>query len=98
MNNKSALGLGMIVAGGIFQSVGTAGWIVTAFVLIVVGLFIQLLEAIKEFPGTVMIVSHDRHFLRAVTTRVFEVDKNQLRIYEGDYEYYHHKKQQELRA
>nr|BFD67576.1 ABC-F family ATP-binding cassette domain-containing protein [Bdellovibrio sp. HAGR004] len=57
-----------------------------------------LLEAIKEFPGTVMIVSHDRHFLRAVTTRVFEVDKNQLRIYEGDYEYYHHKKQQELRA
>ena len=47
MNNKSALGLGMI-AGGIFQSVGTAGWIVTAFVLIVVGLFIQLLEAIKE--------------------------------------------------
>ena len=34
--------------GGIFQSVGTAGWIVTAFVLIVVGLFIQLLEAIKE--------------------------------------------------
>lgn len=54
-----------------------------------------LLEAIKDFPGTVMIVSHDRHFLRAVTTRVFEVDKNQLRIYEGDYEYYHHKKQQE---
>lgn len=48
MNNKSALGLGMIVAGGIFQSVGNAGWIVTAFVLIVVGLFIQLLEAIKE--------------------------------------------------
>ena len=48
MNNKSALGLGMIVAGGIFQSVGTAGRIVTAFVLIVVGLFIQLLEAIKE--------------------------------------------------
>ncbi|UXR63915.1 ATP-binding cassette domain-containing protein [Bdellovibrio bacteriovorus] len=57
-----------------------------------------LLEAIKDFPGTVMIVSHDRHFLRAVTTRVFEVDKNQLRIYEGDYEYYHHKKQQELRG
>lgn len=54
-----------------------------------------LLDAIKEFPGTVMIVSHDRHFLRAVTTRVFEVDKNQLRIYDGDYDYYIHKKQQE---
>ncbi|MGZ3774854.1 MAG: ABC-F family ATP-binding cassette domain-containing protein [Bdellovibrio sp.] len=53
-----------------------------------------LLEAIKNFPGTVMIVSHDRHFLRAITTRVFEVDKNQIRIYEGDYEYYQHKKEQ----
>ncbi len=57
-----------------------------------------LLEAIKNFPGTVMIVSHDRHFLREVTTRVFEVDKNQLRIYEGDYEYYQHKKHQEQLA
>ncbi|XGC81963.1 ABC-F family ATP-binding cassette domain-containing protein [Bdellovibrio bacteriovorus] len=55
-----------------------------------------LLEAIKNFPGTVMIVSHDRHFLREITTRVFEVDKNQLRIYEGNYEYYSHKKQEEL--
>ncbi|MNL76915.1 ABC transporter ATP-binding protein uup [compost metagenome] len=51
-----------------------------------------LLEAIKNFPGTVMIVSHDRHFLREVTTRVFEVDKNELKIYEGDYDYYQRKK------
>ncbi|WP_374035387.1 ABC-F family ATP-binding cassette domain-containing protein [Bdellovibrio bacteriovorus] len=57
-----------------------------------------LLDAIKNFPGTVMIVSHDRHFLREVTTRVFEVDKNQIRIYDGDYEYYQHKKQQEQMA
>lgn len=57
-----------------------------------------LLEAIKNFPGTVMLVSHDRHFLREVTTRVFEVDRNHLRIYEGDYDYYQHKKQQELAA
>ncbi len=54
-----------------------------------------LLDAIKNFPGTVMIVSHDRHFLREVTTRVFEVDKNHLRIFDGDYEYYHQKKLQE---
>lgn len=54
-----------------------------------------LLEAIKNFPGTVMIVSHDRHFLREITTRVFEVDKNQIRIYEGNYEYYQHKKLEE---
>ncbi|AHI05468.1 ABC transporter, ATP-binding protein [Bdellovibrio bacteriovorus W] len=57
-----------------------------------------LLRAIKEFPGTVMIVSHDRHFLREITTRVFEVDRNQIRIYDGSYEYYQSKKQQELQG
>jgi ATP-binding cassette subfamily F protein 3 len=51
-----------------------------------------LLDAIKSFPGTVMIVSHDRHFLRAITTRVFELDKNQLRTFDGDWEYYQSKK------
>ncbi|MGE0631797.1 MAG: ABC-F family ATP-binding cassette domain-containing protein [Pseudobdellovibrionaceae bacterium] len=51
-----------------------------------------LLEAVKNFPGTVMIVSHDRHFLRAITTRVFEVDKNKVTIYDGTYDYYLSKK------
>jgi ATP-binding cassette subfamily F protein 3 len=47
-----------------------------------------LLEAVKNFPGTVMIVSHDRFFLREITTRVFELDKNQLNIYNGNWDYY----------
>ncbi len=47
-----------------------------------------LLDAIKKFDGTVALVSHDRHFLREVATRVFEVDHGQLRAYEGDFEYY----------
>lgn len=51
-----------------------------------------LLNAIKNFPGTVMIVSHDRHFLREITTRVFEVDKNKLTITDGTYDYYLEKK------
>lgn len=51
-----------------------------------------LLQAIKTFPGTVMIVSHDRHFLREVTTRVFELDKNQLRVTDGTWDYYLEKK------
>jgi ATP-binding cassette subfamily F protein 3 len=53
-----------------------------------------LLEAIKNFPGTVMIVSHDRHFLRAITTRVFELDKNQLLVTDGTWDYYLEKKAQ----
>jgi ATP-binding cassette subfamily F protein 3 len=47
-----------------------------------------LLNAIKTFPGTVMMVSHDRYFLREITTKVFEIDQNHLTIYDGDYQYY----------
>ena len=47
-----------------------------------------LLNAIKTFPGTVMMVSHDRYFLKEITTKVFEIDKNQLNIVEGDYQHY----------
>jgi ATP-binding cassette subfamily F protein 3 len=51
-----------------------------------------LLKAIQAFEGTVLIVSHDRHFLRNIATRVFEVDHGQLLVYEGNYEYYLSKK------
>jgi ATP-binding cassette subfamily F protein 3 len=47
-----------------------------------------LLEALKQFPGTVMIVSHDRHFLRQMTTRVFRLDKHELAVYDGSWDYY----------
>lgn len=47
-----------------------------------------LLEAIKSFQGTVMIVSHDRFFLREITTRVFELSKNELTIFDGNWDYY----------
>jgi ATP-binding cassette, subfamily F, member 3 len=47
-----------------------------------------LLEALRSFEGTIMIVSHDRYFLRHLANRVFEIDHGALRIYEGDYHYY----------
>ena len=47
-----------------------------------------LLAALQEFGGTVVLVSHDRHFLRAVANRVLELDHGELRSYEGDYRYY----------
>lgn len=50
-----------------------------------------LMRAIQDFEGTVLLVSHDRHFLRATTSRVFEIDKGKLTTYEGDYEYYRSK-------
>jgi ATP-binding cassette subfamily F protein 3 len=51
-----------------------------------------LLQAILKFQGTVMIVSHDRYFLRAITTKVFELDKQHLNIYDGNWDYYLEKK------
>jgi len=50
-----------------------------------------LLEALREFDGTLMIVSHDRYFLRHLTNRVFEIDHGSLKVYEGGYgEYLSH--------
>ena len=51
-----------------------------------------LLNAVKDFEGTVMIVSHDRYFLRSFVNRVFEIDQGKMNIYEGDYNYYLQKK------
>ena len=54
-----------------------------------------LLNAVKSFPGTVMIVSHDRHFLREITTRVFELHHQQLIVTDGTWDYYLEKKAQQ---
>ena len=47
-----------------------------------------LLEALQKFTGTVILVSHDRHFLRLLVDRVFAIDHGALHTYEGDYGYY----------
>ncbi|MBU0991892.1 MAG: ATP-binding cassette domain-containing protein [Proteobacteria bacterium] len=47
-----------------------------------------LLEALKSFAGTIVIVSHDRHFLRSLVSRVFAIDHGEMIAYEGNYEYY----------
>ncbi|MCP4715730.1 MAG: ABC-F family ATP-binding cassette domain-containing protein [Deltaproteobacteria bacterium] len=47
-----------------------------------------LLEALQKFSGTVVLVSHDRHFLRTLVDRVFEIDHGQMLVFEGGYEYY----------
>jgi ATP-binding cassette subfamily F protein 3 len=47
-----------------------------------------LLDTLKRYEGTLLLVSHDRFFLREITTRVFEVDRGQIKVYEGNYQYY----------
>ncbi len=45
-----------------------------------------LMDALKRFDGTVMMVSHDRFFLRELTTRVFALSKNKLVTFDGKYD------------
>src|SRR5258705_4821098 len=52
-----------------------------------------LLDAIRNFTGTVLFVSHDRHFIDGMATRVFEVEDRRLHIYPGNYEDYLWRKQ-----
>ena len=51
-----------------------------------------LLNALRSFGGTVVFVSHDRHFIDGLATRVVEVEGGQVTSFYGDYEYYLEKK------
>jgi ATP-binding cassette subfamily F protein 3 len=57
-----------------------------------------LLQALTKFTGTVVLVSHDRYFLRSLVGRVFEIDHGEMIIYEGSYEYYLSKSERCIRA
>ncbi|MCL2568317.1 MAG: ABC-F family ATP-binding cassette domain-containing protein [Oscillospiraceae bacterium] len=43
---------------------------------------------LAKFPGTVLIISHDRYFLDSVVTRTIEVEHGKLNFYSGNYSYY----------
>jgi ATP-binding cassette subfamily F protein 3 len=45
-------------------------------------------QALDEFAGTVVVVSHDRYFLDRVVDRIFEIRDGELFVYEGGYSYY----------
>ena len=51
-------------------------------------------EALLDFPGTSIIVSHDRYFLNRIPTRICELTQDGLVNYLGRYDYYVEKKQQ----
>jgi len=51
-----------------------------------------LLEALKRYQGTVMLVSHDRYFLQHLATKVLEIDKKEAYLYPCSYQEYLDKK------
>jgi ATP-binding cassette subfamily F protein 3 len=51
-------------------------------------------DALLEFPGTVIVVSHDRYFLNKIPTRIMELETDGMAAYLGSYDYYMEKKQE----
>ena len=47
-----------------------------------------LLQALKDFDGTVIFVSHDRGFIEDLSTKVLELHPGVFREFSGDYKYY----------
>ena len=48
----------------------------------------ELEQTLQGYPGTLVLVSHDRYFLSTLVNRVFELRGGQLTVYEGSYQYY----------
>lgn len=47
-----------------------------------------LINYVKQYPHTVLFVTHDRYFLNEVSSRIIELDRGKLATYEGNYEAY----------
>jgi len=59
----------------------------------------QMLEdALIEYDGAVLVVSHDRYFISRVANKIVEIRDGELMLYRGDYAYYQQKKAEESEA
>ena len=47
-----------------------------------------LINYVKQYPHTVLFVTHDRYFLNEIATRIVELDRGKLKSYPGNYEDY----------
>jgi len=56
----------------------------------------EILEGVlAEFNGTVLLVSHDRYLIRALATQIWELEGDQLHVYQGTYDEYLGEKQRQ---
>jgi len=46
-------------------------------------------DFLLDFPGTVIVVSHDRHFLNTVCTHIVDIDYNKIKMYVGNYDFWY---------
>ncbi len=53
---------------------------------------------LKQFAGSIVFVTHDRSFLRALATRIVEIDRGALTDWPGDYDNYLRRREERLHA
>lgn len=54
-------------------------------------------EFLIEFENTVIVVSHDRHFLNKVCTHILDIDYNKIKLYVGNYDFWYESSQLALK-
>lgn len=47
-----------------------------------------LMDALENYPGTILVVSHDRNFLDSTVNKIYELKDSGVEVFDGDYEQY----------
>ena len=50
-------------------------------------------DFLLDFEGTVIVVSHDRHFLNTICTHIVDIDYNKIKLYVGNYDFWYESSQ-----
>lgn len=57
-----------------------------------------LIDELKNYPGTILAISHDRYFLDQTVSRIMEIEQGMIQEYSGNYTFYRNQKRKNYEA